>query len=190
MWKRGSFIPECTPPGARQQCGQSAGVDVQPLPALQSAGAGHDAAVVQVITPVHSTSHLHAVPHVMAPPHACLPPQLTSHAPEPQVVGPTQLIWPPHETEQSVAPPQSTPPAHALRPAHVTTHGRPAGQVTAVAHELGVSQWMTHVSPAHELHSAGQGLASGPGGASIALSGALVETHQPETQVRPDGHVP
>jgi hypothetical protein len=136
MGKRGSFIAESTPRVRAQQCGQSAGVEVQPRPVSQSDGPGHVAPPPQLSMPVHSTSHWQAAPQLIAPfMHECLPLQLTSHAPLPQVAVPTQLDGPPHVIEHVVAPLQSTPPAHAFWPPHVTVHGRPGGHTTALAHE-------------------------------------------------------
>lgn len=106
------------------------------LPDVQSAAPGQVPPAVQLIMPVHATSHWHEAVQSIAAVQLRLPPQVTSQTPGPQVAPPTQLDGPLHVIVHAVAPLQSTPPVHELEPAQSTMHGRPAGQTTLAPHEL------------------------------------------------------
>ena len=97
--------------------------------------------------------------------HDRLPEQVTSHAPWPQVTPPAHDMAPLHVTVQAVAPAHSTPPAHAPLEPHSTWQLHPVGHTTGLGQLLPVPQSNMQVLLAtlHEVHSGGQGSASGAG---------------------------
>lgn len=70
-------------------------------------------------------------------------PHRTSHGPAPHWTGFAHELLPLQVTSQADAVRQSTP-ARQLRDPHATRHGMPAGQITALVHELAAEQSITH----------------------------------------------